>query len=325
MKYSTLAALGAALVLAAGCAPKAPAQAPAAPEPTYTITTTGPKKRVGIVKFENKASFAKRHRVGQAIVDIVTTELARTNAFILVERQELDEVLKEQALGQSGAVDNATAAQAGRVLGLQAMIIGTISEFGAKTEHVDAMLVKSKKLVTRAVVDVRLVDTTTGEIIYAGSGVGEAEDTKGEFLGFGAKGGYDQNLGQMVLRQAVQEFMQGLISSLETQEWRGKIVKVDAQKGVAIINAGAETGLKVGDVLTVNSLGETLTDPDTGRELGQEIGPVSGEIEIISLFGQNAAKCKINSGRTTVAAGQQVTLKERPKPAAPAEPSPGAS
>ena len=320
VKYSSLLALLLAAIVAAGCAPKAkvPEQAQEA-EPSYVITTTGPKKRVGVVKFENKATYAKRYRVGQAIVDIVTTELAKTDAFILVERNQLEEVLKEQALGQSGAIDPATAAQAGRILGLQAMIIGTISEFGVHTEHTDAFIAKSKTQTARAVVDVRLVDTTTGEILFAGSGTGEAEDSKGELLGLGAKGGYDQSLGQIALRASVREFMQNLLNSLETQEWRGKIVKVDAQRGTAIVNAGKETGLKVGDTLTVNRLGEVLVDPDSGRELGQEIGDVVGELQVISLFGQNVSKCKIVSGRSGISAGQQVTLKERPKPAAPAK------
>ena len=177
VRNSTLLALLLAALVVAGCAPKtkAPAEETAEAETSYVITTKGPKKRVGVVKFENKATYAKRYRVGQAIVDIVTTELAKTDAFILVERNQLDEVLKEQALGQSGAIDPATAAQAGRVLGLQAMIIGTISEFGVHTEHTDALIAKSKKQVARAVVDVRLVDTTTGEILYAGSGTGEVQ------------------------------------------------------------------------------------------------------------------------------------------------------
>ncbi|MCB0218762.1 MAG: hypothetical protein KDH09_03630 [Chrysiogenetes bacterium] len=323
MRNSTLLALLLATLVVVGCAPKAkePAGQSAEAETSYVITTRGPKKRVGVVKFENKATYAKRYRVGQAIVDIVTTELAKTDAFILVERSQLDEVLKEQALGQSGAIDPATAAQAGRVLGLQAMIIGTISEFGVHTEHTDALIAKSKKQVARAVVDVRLVDTTTGEILYAGSGTGEAEDTKGELLGFGAKGGYDQSLGQIALRASVKQFMQSLLDSLVTQEWRGKVVKVDAGRGTAIVNAGKETGLQVGDKLQVNRLGEVLVDPDSGRELGQEIGPEVGELEVISLFGQNVSKCKIVSGRTGIAAGQQVTLKERPAPAKPAAPA----
>lgn len=315
VKYSTLIALVLTTVVVLGCAPKGkvPGQ-PVEPEPDYVIETTGPKKRVGVVKFENKASYAKRYRVGKAIVDIVTTELAKTGAFILVERDQLDEVLKEQALGQSGAIDPATAAQAGRILGLQAMIIGTISEFGVHTQHTDAFIAKSKSQKARAVVDVRLVDTTTGEILYAGSGTGEAEDTKGELLGLGAKGGYDQSLGQIALRTAVREFMQSLLDSLGTQEWRGKVVKVDRPRGVAIINAGRETGLKKGDLLKVNQLGEVLIDPDTGRELGREIGDVVGSLEVIRLFGQNAARCKIVEGRGKLEAGQQVTLEERPAP-----------
>ncbi|MEW6774700.1 MAG: CsgG/HfaB family protein [Bdellovibrionota bacterium] len=277
---------------------------------TYTLEYKGPKKRVGIVKFDNKASYAKKKRVGEAIVDIVTTELAKTKAFIVVERAELDKVLQEQALGQSGAVNPATAAKAGRVLGLQSLLIGTISEFGVTPSATDLVLFKQKKQEAKATVDVRLIDATTGQILYADSGSGAGSVTYREFLGMGAKGGYDESLEQFAVRSAVVQFMQNLINQLGKTEWYGKVVKANAGEGTAIVNAGQETGLNVGDKIVVNTLGETLTDPDTGMELGQELGPVVGELEVVSFFGRDAAKCKIVSGRSTIQAGQQVSLKK---------------
>ncbi len=76
-------------------APPAPA-APAARQ----ITHKGPKLRVGIVDFANKTSYGAG-RLGTSASDILTTELFKTGAFILVERTQLNQVLKEQGLGQS--------------------------------------------------------------------------------------------------------------------------------------------------------------------------------------------------------------------------------
>src|SRR5512139_2622372 len=78
---------------------------------------TGPKRRIGVVSFENKAPYAQA-RIGNTATDILITELVKTGKFIVVERDRLDKVMEEQKLGQSGVIDPATAAQVGKVLGL---------------------------------------------------------------------------------------------------------------------------------------------------------------------------------------------------------------
>src|SRR4030042_6076550 len=75
-----------------------PAAPPAAQAPR--ITHKGPKLRVGIVDFVNKSSYGAG-RLGTSASDILTTELFKTGAFILVERAQLKQVLGEQALGQA--------------------------------------------------------------------------------------------------------------------------------------------------------------------------------------------------------------------------------
>ena len=74
---------------------------------------TGPRKRIAVLNFEVKAPGAK-DQVGEGLTEMAITALTGTGHFIVVERTELDEVLKEQRLGQSGKVTGATAAQAGQ-------------------------------------------------------------------------------------------------------------------------------------------------------------------------------------------------------------------
>ena len=299
----------------AGCPAKTGSQAQGAAAAPMAGSTPlqfkGPKKRVGVVNIENKASYTKKNkRVGGAMVDIVTTELAKTGAFILIERAEMDKVLAEQAQGQSGIINPATAAKTGRILGLQALVIGSLSEFGVEPKVIDLGIFKKKAMVAKATVDVRVVDAETGQILYAESGKGEKQDTKAELAGFGAKGGYDESLEQDAVRAAVVQFMQNLINQLASQDWYGKVAAVNAQEGTATINAGKETGIQVGDKLIVNKLGEVILDPDTQLELGQEVGPVVAEMQVVSYIGANAAKCKIVSGVSNVAKGMRVTMKK---------------
>src|SRR5690349_6291662 len=81
---------------------------------------TGPRRRVGVIDFANKAAYGQT-RLGQAASDILITELVKTGKFIVVEREKLDKLMGEQKLGLSGAIDPATAAQMGKVLGLNAI------------------------------------------------------------------------------------------------------------------------------------------------------------------------------------------------------------
>src|SRR5208283_1264657 len=74
---------------------------------------TGPKRRVGVVDFENKTAYGGR--LGSAASDILITELTKTGKFIVVERDRIDKLMAEQKLGMSGAIDPSTAARMGKI------------------------------------------------------------------------------------------------------------------------------------------------------------------------------------------------------------------
>ena len=261
--------------------------------PPPKIASKGPKKRVGIVDFVNKTTYG-RGRLGSSASDILTTELFKTGAFIVVERQQLQKVLGEQALGQSGAINPATAAQAGKVLGLNAIVTGSISQFGVKTEGKDYAVFKQKVQKAECTVDVRVVDTVTGQILFADSGSGIFEKKISQVLGLGQRGGYDETMGQNALRAAITKFMDNLIQQLESTEWSGRIAQI--KSSTAYINAGRDVGLKIGDVLGVHTLGEKIYDPQTHILLGREEGQLKGELMVTGYLGSNLTKASVKSG-----------------------------
>ena len=82
--------------------------------------------------------------------------------------------MSEQKLGMTGAVDPTTAAKVGKILGLNAIVTGAISEFGTSTEGSEYLIAQSKRQVVKATVDIRVVDAETGQVLYADSGSGLA-------------------------------------------------------------------------------------------------------------------------------------------------------
>ncbi len=282
--------------------------APAAAQPVSQapkVTHKGPKLRVGIVDFVNKSSYGAG-RLGTSASDILTTELFKTGAFIVVERAQLKQVLGEQSLGQTGAVNPETAAQAGRVLGLNALVTGSISQFGVSTGGADYGVYREKVQTAKCTVDVRVVDASTGQLYFADSGKGEFEKKAQELLGMGTRAGYDETLGQEALRSAITKFMDNLVQKLRNVEWSGAVATVSGND--VYINAGREVGLSPGDILTVQTLGKEIIDPQTKVVLGRIRGAVKGELQVAEID-ERFSIAKVRSG-TGFQVGDMVKLKK---------------
>jgi curli biogenesis system outer membrane secretion channel CsgG len=225
----------------------------------------GPKLRVGVVNFQNKTP-SKVLGIGEAAADILGTILQKTGRFIIIPQQDIESIMQQQHMGATGAINPDTAAKMGSILGLNAIVTGAVTAYSETEEGSDYLVVKSKKQVAKVTVDYRIVDTTTGVQLMADSGAGIYEKSVTRTLGMGGKAGYDPDLRDGALRDALTKAMVNMQKQLESSPWKGKIMKVAGDK--VYINAGKKTGLKVGDKLDVFRIGEDLIDPDTKIKLG---------------------------------------------------------
>ncbi len=237
------------------------------------IVSQGPKLRVAVVKFQDKSAYGNG-RLGGAAQDILTTELARSGKFIMITRQDLDLLQDEQDLAKSGMIKAGTGAKSGEVMGVNAIVTGVVSQFGVKQKSATYLLGASKTQTAEATVDVRVVDATTGRIIYAESGTGVHETSSTEVLGIGGRTGYDETMEGKAFRAAVSKFIDNLIQKMASIEWTGKVASVDG--GEVTVNAGKKTGLAVGDRLRVFGEGREVIDPDTKMPLGRRPGAEEG-------------------------------------------------
>ena len=92
------------------------------------------KKRVAVMDFEDKAGYG--HNIGSGLSDMLVTSLVESKKFIVIERAELANIMKEQGLGMSGAVTPQSAAKVGQLLGVELIITGSVSEFGTKKDKI---------------------------------------------------------------------------------------------------------------------------------------------------------------------------------------------
>jgi curli biogenesis system outer membrane secretion channel CsgG len=231
----------------------------------------------------------ERQTFARGLTEMMVSELLKSGRFIVVERKALDDVFAEQNLQASGAANQETASQAGRVVGAQFLIRPEITEFsygdqaktqgGAVRSPVNIPLVGRPrvgggraKITASLVLDSRVIEVETAQILTSVKSDAQAEQSMNNFdLGTAV---FDYNNTEFektplgaATREAVAEAVQALVTELGNKPWQGRVVTV--QGGQIIVNVGQGNGINVGDVLEVFRGGEKLVDPETGVSLGQ--------------------------------------------------------
>src|SRR5512143_985044 len=225
----------------------------------------GPKLRVGVVNFQNKTP-SKVLGIGEAAADILGTILQKTERFIVIPQQDIESILGQQRMGATGAINPDTAAKMGQILGLNAIVTGAVTAYSEAEEGSDYLITKSKKQIARVTVDYRIVDTTTGVQLMADSGAGIYSKSASRVLGMGSKAGYDPDLRDGALRDALTKAMVNMMQKLGARKWNGRVAQIDGED--LYINAGQKSGLNVGDKLKVFRSGKDIVDPVTKMKLG---------------------------------------------------------
>jgi curli biogenesis system outer membrane secretion channel CsgG len=159
------------------------------------------KPSVGVAEFRNETSAGWWYSdVGRDLAGMLTNELAGTGKFKVVERSKLSHVLDEQDLAASGRVNKSTAAKTGKLTGAKYLVFATVSAFDTHTAGTGGGLsfrginVGGKKEDAYMAIDLRVVDTTTGDVEYTRTI--EARSTSYGMHGGVYRGGFGGNLGK---------------------------------------------------------------------------------------------------------------------------------
>ncbi len=295
-----LVALSWLILTGVGIARQAPAGAPPR------------KKRVAVMDFDYAtvhsgiaALFGSDVDVGKGITDLMVTDLVKDGTYSVIERKALDKIMAEQNFSNSDRANPTSAARLGKLLGVDAIIVGSITQFGNETKNQNiggaaGGLVpfglgnigrkKSKAIVA---ITARVVDVDTGEIVGVAEGKGESHRESTSLLGtgVGTKGFGSGNVDfgssdfqSTILGEAVKAAVEQTTSQViadqsklvtRTISVEGLVAAVDS--GQIILNVGSKAGVKVGDQLTVERVSKVIKDPETGkviRRMATTIGVV---------------------------------------------------
>src|ERR1700682_3740647 len=308
-----------------------PAPAPApdpAPAPSPQPAQAR-KKRVAVFDFDyatvrtnSAALFGTDIDVGKGIADLLVKNLVTDGTYSVIERKALDKILAEQNFSTSDRANPATAAKIGKILGLDAIIVGSITQFGNETKNtkiggagggfggfgIGGFGHKDSK--ANVMLDARLVDIDTAEILGVAEGKGESKRSSASLLGGGGSwhgfgGGavdfgssdFQQTIIGEAVKAATDQMTAGVIGS--AGKLQARVIKVEGlvaavDGGQIVLNVGAKTGIKVGDHMSVERVTQTIKDPATGAVLRRMTSKL-GELEVTDVD-EISAVCRAVSG-----------------------------
>ena len=241
---------------------------------TPTEDTRTLKRKVAIARFSNETSYAKglfydknNDPMGNQAVDILSTKLASSGKFILLERQDYQLIKDELKIADNDAFQE---------IGADYLIIGSITEFGRKNVGESKVFSRSKTQIVEAGISIRLIDVSTGLIIYSEEAKGQAETSNKTTLGLGKRTDYDSSLSDKAISAAISQLVENIINNCLNRPWKSYFLSYD-QDGV-IISGGESQGLRLGDRFDVFSKGRKIKNPQTGMFIelpGKRVGEIT--------------------------------------------------
>jgi len=252
-----------------------------------------------------QAIFGTQMNIGQGIQAMLVKRVAEGGKFTIVERKKIGAVMKEQDFSASNRVKQGSGARIGQIRGADLTLMGDIVVFGRDDRRTSAGVgagvfgagggaIGGSKGDFKAVVvlDYRIVDEETSEVVGSGEARGESKRTS---KGFGAAmfaggvfagGGVNMtssNFGETIIGEATMDAVNQLAANINSANLTGGAegrendldAKVADVSGASItINAGTAAGLRVGQTFTIYHKGKEIKDPSTGEVLDVQTTPL---------------------------------------------------
>jgi len=253
-----------------------------AAEPAEALV--GPKRSIVVDKFDSLSTFNTAYGnwdVGGGLSAMLTTALDQSGRFVILERANLDRVIGEQQIKTANATNPEAGPQLGAVTAAQFIVIGSVTEFGVEDKGGGfnigisggnglGGLLGMKKTEGAVAMDLRIVDTTTSQVVQTLkvrepiSSTSVTTSTNYRAMSLGSDSFDNTPLGEAT-RRALEKAVAEIVAVAARQPWQALVVEVDGRN--VAINAGRSSRLKEGDRFRIEHIAGKLTDPATGEVL----------------------------------------------------------
>lgn len=249
--------------------------------------TTSQTQQVVIAQGGVMSQQVERGKVGRAVSDMLITELVKDGTFKVVERNQLEKILGEQKLSISGVVDPSDVAKLGKVLGVSAVIVGSVTQFGVDRQTIGLFGIGIKKSTAKVAINARMIDTSSGEILFAAEGAGD-EEASGVDVG-----GYinvdSASFANSILGTATKKALSNIVKQLKEQSDKlkdsiinAKVAHVDKTGKTCIIDAGKDHGVTNDTIFYVIKIIKEIKSPKTGAVI-KRLTDVVAELKVTEV------------------------------------------
>ncbi|WP_233009581.1 CsgG/HfaB family protein [Rheinheimera faecalis] len=242
-------------------------------------------------------------RLGKQASDILAARLTETNKFIMLERADLDKVISE----------NTFKGEQIQTAGSDFLIVGSVSEFGRSTNSEVGVFSRNKIQTATATVNVRLINTKTGQIMYSEEATGEARVEANSVMGVGERAAYDTSINDKALSAAISKLVSNISENLLDSPWQAYLIS--KQGSQFLMTGGSAQGIKVNDTFDVVSPGQQVKNPQTGMLInlpGQKVAT----LRVTGFVGEGndeLSVCELVSGTINDQSISKVVVREEGK------------
>jgi curli biogenesis system outer membrane secretion channel CsgG len=228
-------------------------------EPITTNHPTGLKRKVAIARFSNETLYGKgafytkaNDPLANKATDILSSKLVQSEKFLLLEN----------SADFGGENANKYGFNKEELIGVDYIIVGSISEFGRKDETDSKVFSRSREQTAMATVNIRLIDVKTGQVVYGEEGSGKSSTENKKSFGVGSTASYDTSINDQAISAAISKLIDNVINKLSDSSWKSYILS--KEEGNYLIAGGKSQGIQVGNTFQVEQPGKRMKNPQTG-------------------------------------------------------------
>jgi curli biogenesis system outer membrane secretion channel CsgG len=238
------------------------------------------KRKVAVGRLSNETTYGKSllssspvDKMAEKVSDMFVQGLTNSGNYLVFERPDVDVLSTESEL----------TGQAMDLIGVDTLIVGSLTEFGRVTTGEAGFISSTKKQEATATIDLRLIDASTGQILSSITGTGSASTETLNTMGFGNVAGYDGSINDRAIGAAVNAAVAKLDAWMLEKKWTSDVLAIE--DGLVFISGGQSQGIQEGMTFSVETIGRKVKSTTTGTTItlpGQKVAT----LKVISMFGE---------------------------------------
>lgn len=252
------------------------------------------KKHVALLPLFNDSPYGGED-LGINATEELRMELVRTGQFVF-DPVGIKLFGTSKEIYARGGIKLEEFARKAKMSGINFVLYGRIVEARVREKTDEIGFMRETKSLAQSKVELRIFDVNSNKEVLGQTFDSYVDDSSFRFFSDSreAQLGQRQDLLRYSAKVTIRKAIPDILSIAAKLEWIGRVAKIIGNK--VYVNAGRETGIRIGDVLKVMTEGTDIYDPETGAFLGMSKGIVKGTIEVTDYFGPDGSVAIMHSG-----------------------------